>query len=101
MLTKEGNALLYAAQQAATPVERREVTDMLCRLEGAISDAQAAVATLGERLGPMRMAVPTKATDSAQQLSACSPLGRALAENFNRLKLLTNTVNELTEELAI
>lgn len=101
MLARSLNELKCTAHQAEAPTEVREISAMLLRLEGAISDTQEAFATLGKRLGSVRMAAPVNAADSAQQLSASSLIGRQLAESVNRLKAVTDAVNELTDELAI
>ena len=103
-LTQEAHQAQPAGFRSPEPQLQtlREIPLLLSNLEGVITDAEAAIQVLCERLGPMRMSVPTAET-GAQSLrfAASSPLGSELAANLNRLCAMTSTVNSAVEELAV
>lgn len=99
----QGHVLPSAGCDARVNVRQRELPTLAQVLENTIADTEASVASLFDRLGPVRMAVPASSSQGCSSLphGGSSPLGGDLAGCINRLRPLINSVNSVAEELAV
>ncbi|WP_423459942.1 hypothetical protein [Ottowia sp. VDI28] len=92
------------AYAAEAPIEatQKELPSIVIQLESTVSDVDAALQRLHDRLAPVRMRLPTRDTAQGRaQLTGSSPVGEELAGQVNRLRNLVSAIEQLTDELAV